>query len=245
MDNKEMYYKLYLQRKAAEIYPDNPDGESKARLEMIDELQSKGFNITCFTDIELGSIKSSAVMEIMLKYYDEMESIYTKETILRKIDAKKFPEVIELARREYETLSPYGKIGMLGLQATMCHGRKTEEHTNLLFDLISCPDDYAAGTTIRSYLMKIAPDRLIDYTHFYSNGVLLPSTLKELDFYKDEKSTSILKKCLLISESEIKDIIESNSYKLCPTMFAYYKRICTSEWIRKASKKLLNKSKRQ
>lgn len=38
-----MYYKLYLQRKAAEIYPDNPDGESKARLEMIDELQSKGF----------------------------------------------------------------------------------------------------------------------------------------------------------------------------------------------------------
>ena len=43
-----MYYKLYLQRKAAEFYPDNPDGESKARLEMIDELQSKGFNITCF-----------------------------------------------------------------------------------------------------------------------------------------------------------------------------------------------------
>ncbi len=243
MDCNKDYKMLYLKKKEREIYPDNPDGESKAKLEMFTELQKLGFDITCFTDIELKRIDSPIVMKVLLKYYSKMESIFTKETILKKTNARLFPEVNELAMKEYIKLSPYEKMGMTGLQEAMCHGKKSIEHIEFLYSMISTPDDYACGVIIRDYLLKNDAKGLQDYSLFYAKGVLLPSVLKELSFYNNNLCVDILFKCLNISEVEIKTMLTNQKYNLCVTMQEYYENLCTPSLLKEKAQKLLKTRK--
>ena len=191
MNDKEAKELLYRQKVKDEIYPENPDGESLAKLEMLAEIRLQDPGITSFADIELGpKIKNDNIARIVLKYYYRMESCYTKEALLRKINAKKHPEVIEMAIAEYNTFSPFEKTYMTGLQEVISNGIK--RNADRILSLISAPDDYAAGLLIRRRMIRVAPDRLKPLSYYYWRGLLLVETIPDLYAYGDPGSINHL-----------------------------------------------------
>ena len=126
----------YKQAVNEEVYPENPDGESLAKIEMLNELQSMNCGINSFVDIRYHSFKSPEIMRVFLKYYDRMESYYTKEILLENIDPKRFPQIIPYALELYEQYTPYERMDMTGLQRTLARGKMTKEFIPLYYDVV-------------------------------------------------------------------------------------------------------------
>ena len=232
---------LYEIAVSREIYPEEPDGESLAILNMLAEIRELGYPYEHFADIKLRTVKDTEIMKILIKYYPQMESLFTKETILRKIDPKKFPVAIELAYAEYKELSPLEKHEMSGLQEVIAKGKPSEEYLNFLLSLVNTPDTYSAGFLIRERLVRSAPEKLRPYTFEFYNGVLLMDTLKEFSRYGDEKSENMLLRAKDITEQEVAEIHKNQRYKMCVTMYERCKAYCNAENIRHEAKRLLRK----
>lgn len=238
--NKDASELLYMQKVKDEIYPVNPDGESLAKLEMIAEIKSIDPSITCFTDIELGpKIKNDTIANIVLRYFYRMESCYTKETILRKINANKHPEIVEMAIEEYNSFSSFEKTYMTGLQEVICNGIKS--NANYILSLINTPDDYAAGLIIRQKMIRMAPEIMKPLSFNYCRGLLLIETIPEFYAYKDSVSINKLLFLSTISENDLKEIISNSPYKLCVTFMEKYSKQTTVSSIRSLSKSFLKK----
>ena len=234
----EFLYNIAVSR---EIYPEEPDGESLAILNMLAEIRELGYPYEYFADIELRTVKDTEIMKILLKYYPQVESLFTKETILRKIDPKKFPAAIELAYDEYKGLSPLEKQGMSGLQEVIAKGKPSEEYLNFLLSLVNTAGTYSAGFLIRERLVRSAPEKLRPYTFEFYNGVLLMDTLKELVRYGDAESENMLHRANEMTEEELKDIHKNQKYEMYVTMYEKCKKYCTAENVRREAKRLLNK----
>ena len=232
---------LYEQAISQEIYPQNPDGESLAILEMLAEIRKIGYPFHYFADIQFRSIKDPRIMEIMMKYYPRMESIYTKSDMLGKIDPKKFPRAFDFAYQEYEELSPLNKLEINGFQKVLSRGKNGEAYINKLLTIMDSPDNYASSFYIRDRLLKIAPHFLKKYSMLYSRGVLLPLTLKDFSVYKDAASLEILRWAAHITDEEIQGLYQDRSYKLCKTMYEYWKKCCTLENLHRTASTLLKK----
>ena len=232
---------LYNIAVSHEVYPEELDGESLAILDMLAEIRELGYPYEHFADIELRTVKDTEIMKILLKYYPQVESLFTKETILRKIDPKKFPAAIELAYDEYKGLSPLEKQGMSGLQEVIAKGKPSEEYLNFLLSLVNTPDNYSAGFLIRERLVRSAPEKLRPYTFEFYNGVLLMDTLKEFARYGDAESENILRRAKDITEAELMDIHKKQKYEMCVTMHERCRAYCTAENIRYEAKRLLRK----
>ena len=69
----------------------------------------------------------------------------------------------------------------------------------------------------------------------------MPATLKEFAKYGDSESVEVLKYAAAITDSDIKELCDNQSYKLCVTMQEYWKKCCTKENIQNEAKKLLKK----
>ena len=246
MTNKEAYQMLYEQKKRDEIYPDNPDGQSLAILEMLAEFQSMGVPITCFADIQLGKkIKSDQVAKILLKYYPRMESVPTKETILRKLDAKKYPEIIGYALEEYAKYTPFEKESMSGLQEVISGGKVTQDYLDFLFSLIDTPDEYCAGWMIREKLRKIAPERSRELTYYYCEGLLLLDSLKDFLSYGDPESIERLHRYSELSDEEWTRIKADSPYSLYISFREAMSSYTTAKAIRLEAKRLYKKACRK
>ena len=234
---KRQTVSFYEQKKRGEIYPETDlDTESEAKLKMYREFKENGIDINSFADIELKSVKSVKAMRIMVKYYPFMTSPYTKEIMLRKIDVRRFPCVIESAYKEYINYSPNEKTGLTGLQTVI--GKS--EDTDFLYGLLSNPDDYAAGFFIREALSKKSPDKLDLLVRRFENGLLLPEVL--FDYYRlNEKSS--LERAYNMSENDIKELSKSNRYTLCKTFEEKYKKLMNYDFIHQRSKELSKKIK--
>lgn len=232
---------LYDIAVSREIYPEEPDGESLAILEMLAEMREPGYPYEHFADIELRTVKDAEIMKILLKYYPRMESLFTKQTVLRKIDPKKFPIAIELAYAEYKELSPLEKQEMSGLQEVIAKGKPSEEYLGFLLSLVNTPDTYSAGFLIRERLVRSAPEKLRPYTFEFYNGVLLMDTLKEFARYGDAESENILRQAKDITDEEVKRIHKEQKYEMCVTMYEKCRSYCTAENIRYEAKRLLRK----
>lgn len=234
---KRQIISFYEQKKRGEIYPDTDlDTESEAKLEMYREFKENGIDISSFADIELRSIKSVKAMRIMLKYYPYMTSPYTKETMLRRIDARSFPCVIEYAYNEYVKYSPNEKTGLTGLQTVIGKSEDTDFLLNLLFN----PDDFAAGYYIREALSKKSPDKLKSLIRRFENGLLLPEVL--IDYFRlDEKDS--LERTYNMTDDEIKGISNSDYYSLCITFKEKYEKQMTYDFIHRRCNELLKKIK--
>lgn len=238
--NKEAEF-LYSIAVSHEIYPEEPDGESLAILNMLTEIRELGYPYEHFADIELRIVKDAAIMKLLLKYYPQMESLFTKQSVLRKIDPKKFPEAIDLAYAEYKELSPLEKHEMSGLQEVIAKGKPSAQYMDFLFSLIDTPDTYSAGFIIRERLLRSAPDRLKEYSLRFYKGVLLLDTLKEFSRYADDESENILRMAKDITDEELKRIHRGQEYVMSVTMYEKCRSYCTAENIRYEAKRLLRK----
>ena len=234
----EFLYNIAVSR---EIYPEEPDGESLAILNMLAEIRELGYPYEHFADIKLRTVKDAEIMKILLKYYPQMESLFTREAVLRKIDPKKFPVAIELAYAEYKELSPLEKHEMSGLQEVIAKGKPSEEYFEFLLSLVNTPDTYSAGFLIRERLVRSTPDKLRPYTFEFYNGVLLMDTLKEFARYGDAESENMLRRAKDITEAELINIHKNQKYEICVTMYERCKAYCTAENVRYEAKRLLRK----
>jgi hypothetical protein len=238
-DNNVIREFLYNQAVKHEIYPKELEGESLAIQRMLAEIRNIGYPFHYFSDIALRSIKDCKIMEIMLKYYESMESIYTKAKILEKIDPKKFPIALDFALNEYRALSPLEKKEISGFQKVLSGGKINDEYVSMLLSIVDEPDNYASSFLIREKLLRIAPDQLKKYSLLYCRGVLLPATLKEFAQYADAESLEILVAAQSITEKYILQLKRCDSYKLCVTMYEYWASCCTENNVRSIAKKLL------
>ncbi len=232
---------LYDQAVAEEIYPENPEGESLAILNMLADIRKLGYDYHYFADIKLRKITDPAIMELLLKYYPMMESVFTKGEILAKIAPKRFPEVFDLALVEYNNQSPYDKIYFSCFHNVLGRSAISEEQISLLLGLMDDPDNFASSYMIRKKLVRSVPERYRKYTFYYYKGVLLPITLDEFAKYGDAESVEIIKKAATFTDEDIKSLCRSQDYKLCVTMQEYWERCCTKENIQGTARKLLKK----
>ncbi len=232
---------LYDQAVAEEIYPENPDGESLAILNMLADIRKLGYDYRYFADIKLRKITDPAIMELLLKYYPMMESVFTKGEILAKIDPKRFPEVFDLALAEYNNQSPLDKSYFSCFQDVLGRSARSKEQISLLFGLMDDPDNFASSYLIRKKLVRSVPERYRKYTFYYYKGVLLPDTLREFAKYGDAESVEILKKAATVTDEDIKSLCRNQEYHLCVTMQERWERGCTKENIQDMAKKLLKK----
>ena len=149
---------LYDQAIAEEVYPENPDGESLAILNMLADIRKLGYDYHYFADIKFRKIKDPAIMELLLQYYSKIDSIVIKGDILRQIDPKRFPEVFDLALAEYNEQSPLDKNYFSDFQDILSKSAKSEKQISLLLSLMDNPDNYASSYLIRKKLAKTVPE---------------------------------------------------------------------------------------
>lgn len=109
MNNKEIALFLYQQQVDREKPIENPEGESLALLELFREINALGYDYHYMADLNLRKITDAGVMRLLWKYLPRMESIFTIETFVRKIDPKKVPEVLAYAIETFPTFSPTTK----------------------------------------------------------------------------------------------------------------------------------------
>ena len=250
MNQDKTAYKKHLEglkiladeKRKQEIYPVNPDGESLAKLEMLSELQSLGYDYLYFSDIELATIKSREVMRVLLKYYPLMESYLSKETILTKIDPKIFPEVFSYAYELLLQYTPFERMSMTGLQQTLARGIMNDKHISVLFDLVKDPNGYASCSIIKEKLCKTVPEMMRPLSFAYCEGILLIPTLKDFSIYGDEESLYKLKECAFITNEMIDKLKMAKFYSLNASLYEYYIRFFERDRVQKEAAYLLKKA---
>lgn len=221
----------YKQAVDEEVYPENPDGESLAMIEMLNELRSMDCGINSFVDIRYHSFKSPEIMRVFLKYYDRMESYYTKQILLERIDPKRFPQTIPYALELYEQYTPFERMDMTGLQRTLARGKMTKEHIDLLYSLIKDPDGYASGDEIKEKLCKVIPEEMKKLTYRYCDGVLLLTSLNDFYIFRDEQSIKMLEKCASITNEQLIALRKSHNYDLNISLYEYYSKLLADDEI--------------
>lgn len=232
---------MYEKAVAEEIYPEELEGESLAIHNMLAEIRELGYPYYYFADIEYRHINNCSVMEVMLKYYPQMESVITKNNLLRKINPNKFPVIRQLALKEYNDLSPLSKMSITGFEEVLARGKLNRADIELLLKLMDIPDNYASSSSIRQALLKAVPAEFRQTSLRYSQGVLLPIVLEDYFKYADSQAMQCLKNASQITEEEVCLLHRNKSYSLSVTMYEYYKRLCTKENIEKEARKYLKK----
>ena len=238
MNNKEIALFLYQQQVDREKPVENPEGESLALLELFREINALGYDYHYMADLNLRKITDAGVMRLLWKYLPRMESIFTIETFVRKIDPKKVPEVFVYA--------------MTGFDTAISRGNRSEEYFARISKLLEDGDSYATLWETRKTLGKHRPDLLRKHTERYRKGVLLPLTLQDCLFFPDEETTAFLEWCTEITEDELTAVAgyfdyKNNGYRypLSVTIFEEWQRLCTTENVQKEAKAILRKREKR
>ncbi len=252
MENKDIAKFLYEQRIIHEKPIENPEGESLALLELFEEINALGYDFHYMADIDLRPTKDVRVMRLLWKYLSRMESIFSKQTFICRIDPKKIPEVLDYAINMFYSFSPSDKMYLTGFDKVISKGKRSDEYFARISELLNDGDNYATLWETRKTLGKYRPSLLQSHTKLYRNGVLLPLTLRDCVFYPDDETTEFLNHCLTITDEEIDSIIGSYNYKdnaykypLSVTVFEYWQRLCTKDSVRKEAKRVLREREKK
>lgn len=143
MENKDIARFLYEQRIQNEKPIDNPDGESPVLLELFDEINALGYDFHYRADIDLRPTKDARVMALLWKYLPRMESIFTKQIFIRRIDPKRFPAVLDYAIDAFRAFSPSDKMLLTGFDEVISKGKRSEAYFDRIAELLSDGDAYA------------------------------------------------------------------------------------------------------
>lgn len=246
MENKDIARFLYEQRIQNEKPIDNPDGESLALLELFDEINTLGYDFHYKADIDLRPTKDARVMALLWKYLPRMESIFTKQMFIRRIDPKRFPAVLDYAIDAFRGFSPSDKMLLTGFDEVISKGKRSEAYFSHISELLSDGDAYATLWDTRRTLGKYCPDKLRGHTDTYRQGVLLPLTLRDCLYDPTAETTSFLNACLTLTEGDLAEIIGCYDYKnngyrypLSVTIFEYWQRLCTPDSVRREAEKVI------
>lgn len=252
MKNDEIAKFLYEQRIRNEKPIENPDGESLALLELFEEINALGYDFHYMADIALRPTKDVRVMHLLWKYFPRMDSIYTKQTFLGRIDPKKIPEALDYAINAFRQFSPSDKMYLTRFDNVISKGKRSDEYFMRISELLHDGDSYATLWDTRKTLGKYRPNLLRSHTKRYQNGVLLPLTLRDCVFYPDDETTEFLKHCLTITDEELVSIIGRYNYRdntyqypISVTVFEYWQRLCTKESVREEAAKVLRDSEKK
>ena len=247
MKDKDITKFLYDQRIAHEKPIENPDGESWALLELFEEINALGYDFHYLADIDLRPTKDIRVMRLLWKYLPQMESIFTIQIFIRRIDPKKIPEVLDYAINLFTSFSPSDKMLLTGFDEVISRGKRSAEYYCQISRILEDGDSYATLWKTRKVLGKYCPELLYSHTKTYRDGVLLPLTLRDCVFYDDTEITEFLNQCSQITDENLVEIIgtydyRENSYKypISVTIFEYWKKLCTKEDVQKEAKKILH-----
>ena len=243
--NKAEY--LYNVAVSSEVYPDNPDDISLHILNMLAEIRELGYDeFQHFSDIQLRKIKDPAIMKVLYKYYKEMD-LFTRDSIIYKIDPKKIPDILQIAKEEFLRLSPTDKLILNGFQTTMSKGSFNNEYTNSMFSLVEIGENYFALSKVRKQLCKNSPLKMIQLLNRYEKSVLIIEVIRDYNYLLfSNEVTQKLNGLINITQTELNAIISmSNNHDLSATTYEYYKKICSVERIRKEASILLNKSQKR
>ena len=246
MENKDIARFLYEQRIQNEKPIENPDGESLALLELFEEINALGYDFHYRADIDLRPTKDVRVMALLWKYFPRMESIFTKQIFIRRIDPKRFPAVLDYAMETFRGFSPSDKMLLPGFDEVISKGKRSDSYFDRISELLSDGDAYATLWDTRRTLGKYCPDMLRKHTETYRHGVLLPLTLLDCLYYPDTATTDFLKSCLDMTEAELSETVGRYDYKnngyrypLSVTMFEYRQRLCTPDLVKREAEKVL------
>lgn len=230
-----------------EIYPDNPDDISLHILNMLAEIRELGYDeFQHFADIKLRKIKDPAIMKVLFKYYNEMD-LFTRNSMIYKIDPRKIPDILQVAKEEFLRLGPTDKLLLNGFQTTMSKGPFNDEYTNNMFDLLEIGENFFALSQVRKRLCKNSPLKMIQLLNRYEKSVLIIEVIQDYNYllFSDEVIQK-LNELMNITENELASIISpSNNRNLSVTTYNYYKEMCSVECIRKDVSIILNKSKKR
>jgi len=243
---------LYDQRIANEKPVENPEGESLALIELFDEINALGYEFHYLADIDLRPTKDVRVMRLLWKYLPHMESIYTIETFISRIDPKKIPEVLDYAIGTFTKFSPSDKMTLTGFDKVISKGKQNDEYYAKISKLLENGDSYATLWETRKRLGKNCPNLLRIHTDLYRSGVLLPLTIRDCIYFDDEDSRAFLNDCLNITDEKLTLVIgnfnyKENTYKypLSVTVFEYWKRLCTQEYVRKEATRVIREREKK
>ena len=246
MENKDIARFLYEQRIQNEKPIENPDGESLALLELFEEINALGYDFHYRADIDLRPTKDVRVMALLWKYFPRMESIFTKQIFIRRIDPKRFPAVLDYAMETFRGFSPSDKMLLTGFDEVISKGKRSDSYFDRISELLSDGDAYATLWDTRRTLGKYRPDMLRKHTETYRQGVLLPLTLRDYIYYPDSAATDCLRSCLQMTEAELSETVGKYDYKnnayrypLSVTVFEYWQRLCTLDFVKKEAEKVL------
>lgn len=252
MENNDIARFLYDMRISQEKTIENPEGESLALLELFGEINALGYDFHHLADIELRPLKDIRVMNLLWKYLPRMESIFTIQKFIKKIDPKKVPDVLDYAITMYSTFSPSDKMILTGFDEVISKGKRSGEYYEKISRLLSDGDSYATLWETRKVLGKQCPELLHFHTRIYRNGVLLPLALRDCVFYMDNETTDFLNHCLNIKCDELRKTIghydyKKNAYKypISVTVFEYWEKLCIKENVKKEAKKVLRERSRK
>ena len=243
---------LYDQRIANEKPIENPEGESLALIELFDEINALGYEFHYLADIDLRPTKDVRVMHLLWKYLPRMESIYTIETFISRIDPKKVPEVLDYAIDVFTKFSPSEKMTLTCFDKVISKGKQNDEYHARISKLLENGDSYATLWETRKRLGKDCPNLLRIHTDLYRSGVLLPLTIRDCVYFNDGNTREFLNECQKITDEKLTSIIgifnyKENTYKypLSVTVFEYWQRLCTQEYVRKEANRVIREREKK
>lgn len=243
--NKDNFRKeelLYHIAVAHEKTIEDPDDISLSIKKMLADIRSLGYDeYQYLADIKLRNIKDRRIMKVLLNYYDEMDLV-TKDALMYKIHPKYFPEVVNIAKKEFLNLGPSDRRCFNGFQIAMSRGQVSDAYIEEMFDLLDVGEQYAAMSEVRKRLCRIAPDRMIPLIERYSNSVLALCTIQDCSYLINTNyAISLLKRFANISEDELICIKLVNNQNLNVTVYEYYRDMCTVSRIQGDAMKVLKK----
>lgn len=241
MNDDEIAKMFYDQKVAAEKMVSDPTGEFAALNDMFAEIQALGYDYHYLADIELRVIRDVRVMRILYRYYPKMEYLTTREAFIYKISPQKVPEVLEYAIQEYERLSDSDRMVHLGFQICISRAKKTPEYCGRMLAMLRVPDQfYSLGFVVAALCRKI-PERMRPILDAYRGGLLFPCVICYYAYYDDEEAETFLKDCCRMTAEELRPLLSSEAYSLCPTYTRDCKGMCREELVHDYAKRALKK----
>ena len=222
---------------------DNLDDISLSINLMLEEIRSLGYEeFHSINDVKLRKIKDPRIMKILLKYYDQMD-LYTKDSLMYKINPKYYPEILSIAKKEFLSLRPSEKMNLNGFQTAMSKGLFSDAYINEMYNLLNCEDNYAYLSEVRKKFCKEASKIILPFIEKNSKNVLVICAIQDSKYLPCfDRVLENLTNLSNITEEEIKNIKSpENNNALSVTTYEYYNKICTVTRIKSDAAKALKK----